>query len=139
MSLRSNGSLPTAGLAATLFGKNPLSRLGIEKEFAMHAVHAIPPPMPRLYDSKEIKEAIKDLPAWEVEGKNIERTFEFEDFAQAIDFVNGIAELAEEADHHPDFDVRYNKVRVVLSTHSKGGLTDMDFDLAEKIDTLVDD
>ena len=105
----------------------------------MNGAHAIPRAMPRLYDSKEIKEALKDLPAWEVEGKNIERTFEFEDFAQAIDFVNGIAELAEEADHHPDFDVRYNKVRVVLSTHSKGGLTDMDFDLAEKIDTLVDD
>jgi 4a-hydroxytetrahydrobiopterin dehydratase len=95
--------------------------------------------MPRLYDSKEIKEALKDLPAWEVEGKNIERTFEFEDFAQAIDFVNGVAELAEEAEHHPDIDIRYNKVRVILSTHSKGGLTDLDFDLAEKIDTLVDD
>lgn len=105
----------------------------------MPRAHAIPRLMPRLYDNKEIKEALKDLPAWEVEGKNIERTFEFEDFAQAIDFVNGLAELAEDAEHHPDFDVRYNKVRVILSTHSKGGLTDMDFDLAEKIDTLVDD
>jgi 4a-hydroxytetrahydrobiopterin dehydratase len=95
--------------------------------------------MPRLFDNKEIKEALKELPAWEVEGKALERTFEFEDFAQAIDFVNGLAELAEDADHHPDIDVRYNKVRVILSTHSKGGLTEMDFDLAEKIDTLVDD
>ena len=98
-----------------------------------------PATMARLFDNKEIKEALKDLPAWEAEGKNIERTFEFEDFEQSIDFVNGVAELAEEAEHHPDIDIRYNKVRVILSTHSKGGLTDMDFDLAEKIDTLVDD
>src|SRR5687768_8926210 len=99
---------------------------------------AIARTMPRLYDNKEIKEAMKDLPTWEVEGKSIERTFEFEDFALAIDFVNGVAEVAEEAEHHPDMDIRFNKVRVILSTHSKGGLTDMDFDLAEKIDTLVD-
>lgn len=95
--------------------------------------------MARLFDAKEIKEAIKDLPAWEVEGKQIERVFEFDDFSMAIDFVNGVAELAEEAEHHPDIDVRYNKVRIILSTHSKGGITDLDFDLAEKIDTLVDD
>jgi 4a-hydroxytetrahydrobiopterin dehydratase len=94
--------------------------------------------MPRLYETKEIKAAIKDLPEWEVEGKSIERTFEFDDFAQAIDFVNGVAELAEDNEHHPDMDIRFSKVRVILSTHSKGGLTDLDFDLAEKIDTLVD-
>lgn len=94
--------------------------------------------MPRIYDAKEIKEAIKELPLWEVEGKAIERTFEFDDFEQSIDFVNGVAELAAEADHHPDIDIRYCKVRLVLSTHSKGGLTDLDFDLAEKLDTLVD-
>lgn len=95
--------------------------------------------MPRLYDAKEIKDAIKGLPTWEVEGKTIERTFDFDDFSLAIDFVNGVAELAEEAEHHPDIDIRYNKVRIILSTHSKGGLTELDFDVAEKIDTLVDD
>jgi 4a-hydroxytetrahydrobiopterin dehydratase len=95
--------------------------------------------MPRLYDAKEIKEAIKDLPAWDLEGKTIERTFEFDDFTLAMDFVNGVAELAESEDHHPDIDIRYNKVRLVLTTHSKGGLTDDDFALAEKIDTLLDD
>ena len=113
--------------------------LGRKKDLPTIGPALSPAAMPRLFDTKEIKEALKDLPAWEVEGKTIERVFEFEDFALAIDFVNGVAELAEDAEHHPDIDVRYNKVRLVLSTHSKGGLTDMDFDLAEKIDTLVDD
>lgn len=94
--------------------------------------------MSSILSAKEIKEAIKDLPEWDVEGKSIVRVFEFDDFEQAIDFVNGVAELAEDADHHPDMDIRYNKVRVILSTHSKGGITESDFDLAERLDTLVD-
>ena len=94
--------------------------------------------MPQLFDSKEIKAALKELPEWELEGKTIERTVEFDDFAQAIDFVNGVAELAEELEHHPDMDIRFNKVRLILSTHSKGGLTEADFDLAERIGNLVD-
>lgn len=98
----------------------------------------IPNTMPDILDSKEIKAALKELPEWDLEGKTIERTFEFDDFSQSIDFVNGIAELADEVDHHPDMDIRYSKVRVILSTHSKGGLTELDFDLAEKIGTLVD-
>jgi 4a-hydroxytetrahydrobiopterin dehydratase len=65
--------------------------------------------------------------------------FEFDDFSQAIEFVNGVAEIAEEDDHHPDIDIRYSKVSVRLSTHSEGGLTDLDFEVAEKIDTLVDE
>jgi 4a-hydroxytetrahydrobiopterin dehydratase len=94
--------------------------------------------MPRLFEPKEIKTALKELPEWDLEGKTIERTFEFDDFEQSIDFVNGIAELAEEMDHHPDIDIRYSKVRIILTTHSKGGLTDLDFDLAERIGNLVD-
>ena len=94
--------------------------------------------MPRLFDKSEIKTALKELPDWEQEGNTIERTFEFDDFAQAIDFVNGVAELAEEDDHHPDMDIRFNKVRLILSTHSKGGLTDSDFDFAERVGNLVD-
>jgi len=87
----------------------------------------------------DIKSWLKKLPQWELEKKAIERTFEFDDFSQAIEFVNGVAEIAEEDDHHPDIDIRYSKVRVALSTHSEGGLTDLDFELAEKIDTLVDE
>ena len=92
--------------------------------------------MSEILSSSDIKEEMKRIPEWEHEKKEIERTFEFDDFTQAIDFVNAVAEIAEEDEHHPDIDVRYNKVRLVLSTHSKGGLTERDFDLAEKIDTL---
>ena len=85
-----------------------------------------------------LKERMKKIPEWELEKKHIERTFEFDDFADAIDFVNAVAEVAEEEEHHPDIDIRYNKVRLVLSTHSKGGLTELDFGLAERIDTLAE-
>jgi len=84
----------------------------------------------------ELKERMKRIPEWELEKKHIERTFEFDDFADAIDFVNAIAEVAEEEEHHPDIEIHYNKVRLVLSTHSKGGVTELDFALAERIDTL---
>ena len=94
--------------------------------------------MADLLTSQDIKNWLKKLPEWELEKKTIERTFEFDDFSQAIEFVNGVAEIAEEDDHHPDIDIRYNKVRIALSTHSEGGLTDMDFEIAEKMDTLVD-
>jgi 4a-hydroxytetrahydrobiopterin dehydratase len=95
--------------------------------------------MADLLTSQDIKEWLKKLPEWEHEKKHIERTFEFDDFSQAIDFVNSVAEIAEEEDHHPDIDIRYNKVRIQLSTHSEGGLTDQDFEVAEKVDTLFED
>jgi len=82
------------------------------------------------------KALLKKIPEWELEKKHIERTFEFDDFSESIDFVNGVAEVAEDEEHHPDIDIRYNKVRLILSTHSKGGLTELDFNLAERIDTL---
>ncbi len=94
--------------------------------------------MSELFDSSEIKEALKKIPEWELEKKTIERTFEFDDFTQAIDFLNQVAEIAEEEEHHPDIDVRYNKVRIILSTHSEGGLTENDFNMAERIDTLAE-
>ncbi|MEO8351206.1 MAG: 4a-hydroxytetrahydrobiopterin dehydratase [Chthoniobacteraceae bacterium] len=95
--------------------------------------------MAELLNNQDIKDWLKKLPEWDLEKKHIERLFEFEDFTQAIDFVNSVAEIAEDDDHHPDIDIRYNKVRVGLSTHSEGGLTDMDFEVAEKIDTLVEE
>ncbi len=95
--------------------------------------------MAELLNTQDIKDRLKKLPEWELDKKTIERLFEFDDFSQAIEFVNGVAEIAEEEDHHPDIDIRYNKVRLALSTHSEGGLTDLDFELAEKIDTLVDE
>jgi len=94
--------------------------------------------MADLIKAGDLKERMKKVPEWELEKKHIECTFEFDDFADAIDFVNSVAEVAEEEEHHPDIDIRYNKVRLVLSTHSKGGLTELDFGLAERIDTLAE-
>ena len=92
--------------------------------------------MAALIAQTELKEMMKRVPEWDTDKKSIERTFEFDDFLQAVDFVNAVAEIADEEEHHPDIDIRWNKVRLVLSTHSEGGLTELDFQVAEKIDTL---
>ena len=94
--------------------------------------------MADLLTAKDIKDWLKKLPEWDHDKKHIERTFEFDDFSQSIEFVNGVAEIAEEDDHCPDIDIREGKVRIALSTHSEGGVTDLDFEVAEKIDTLVE-
>jgi 4a-hydroxytetrahydrobiopterin dehydratase len=94
--------------------------------------------MKSLLDSDRIETALKRVPEWEVSGNGIERTFEFDGFSDAIEFVDAVAEIAEEEEHHPDIDIRWNKVKLRLSTHSKGGLTEADFVVAERIDTLAD-
>jgi 4a-hydroxytetrahydrobiopterin dehydratase len=94
--------------------------------------------MADLIKAEELKNRLKKIPEWELEKKHIERTFEFDDFTESIDFVNAVAEVSEDEEHHPDIDIRYNKVRLLLSTHTKGGLTDLDFSLAERIDTLAE-
>jgi 4a-hydroxytetrahydrobiopterin dehydratase len=84
----------------------------------------------------EIKTALAKLPNWKRTGLVISRTFEFKDFVAAMKFVNAVAKLAEEAWHHPDIDIRWNKVTLALTTHSEGGLTKKDFQLARKFDGL---
>ena len=76
---------------------------------------------------------METVPDWENNGKEITRLYKFKDFVEAMAFVNKVAGLAEAADHHPDIDIRYNKVRLTLSTHSAGGLTSKDFALARQI------
>ena len=76
---------------------------------------------------------MENVPGWENNGKEITRTYKFKDFAEAMAFVNKVAGLSEAADHHPDIDIRWNKVRLILSTHSAGGLTEKDFSLARQI------
>jgi 4a-hydroxytetrahydrobiopterin dehydratase len=73
---------------------------------------------------------------WENTGHALVREFAFADFAGAMAFVNRVAQLAEELNHHPDITIRWNKVTLTLSTHSSGGLTQKDFTLAEAIDSL---
>ena len=80
----------------------------------------------------QIKSALAGVPAWRKKGAAITRTFQFEDFPAAIEFVNAVARLAEEARHHPDIDIRWNQVTLTLATHDAGGLTEKDFALAKK-------
>jgi 4a-hydroxytetrahydrobiopterin dehydratase len=84
-----------------------------------------------------VQESLRSLPRWKLEGKEIVRRYEFPDFAAAMVFVNQVAELAEKAGHHPDIDIRYNKVRLALVSHDKGGLTKRDMAMAETIDSVV--
>ena len=85
----------------------------------------------------EIQERLGQLSGWRAAGDSIEREWKLDDFAGAIAFVNRVAEEAEQANHHPDILLHgWNKVRLTLSTHSQGGLTDNDFALAARIDAL---
>lgn len=86
---------------------------------------------------EQIKGALPTVEGWEKQSAEIQRTYQFKDFAGSMDFVNKVARVAEEADHHPDIDIRWNKVKLALATHSEGGLTQKDFELAKKIDSLA--
>jgi 4a-hydroxytetrahydrobiopterin dehydratase len=90
-----------------------------------------------LLKASEIKAALKQVPGWKQRGKTIQRTFKFDDFVAAVKFVNQVAKLAEKAWHHPDIDICWNQVTLTLSTHSEGGLTEKDFELAKKGNRLA--
>ncbi len=85
----------------------------------------------------DVRERLKLLPDWKEDQDEIVRKAEFPDFVAAINFVNAVAGKAEAAGHHPDIDIRYNKVRLALVSHDAGGLTQRDFDLAESIEALL--
>ncbi|MFO7894540.1 MAG: 4a-hydroxytetrahydrobiopterin dehydratase [Longimicrobiales bacterium] len=89
-----------------------------------------------LLDEQQIRAGLDHLHGWTREGDVIRKTFTLDSFPEAIEFVNRIAERAEAADHHPDIDIRYDRVACALSTHSEGGLTVKDFDMAAEIDEL---
>jgi 4a-hydroxytetrahydrobiopterin dehydratase len=86
----------------------------------------------------EAREALAALAEWTREGDEIVRTFELASFLAVIAFVGRIAALAEAADHHPDLDIRYRRLRVALTTHDSGGLTKLDVDLAGRIDAALE-
>lgn len=77
------------------------------------------------------------VPGWNRRGTVIRRTFEFADFVAALRFVNAAGRAAEAAQHHPDIDIRWNRVRLALTTHDSGGLTKKDLDLAVVCDRLA--
>jgi 4a-hydroxytetrahydrobiopterin dehydratase len=88
-------------------------------------------------NAAQIKTSLRTLPEWKKSGPAITRTFQLKDFVAAMKFVNAVAKLAEQAWHHPDIDIRWNKVTLTLTTHSAGGLTEKDFKLAKQFDRLV--
>jgi 4a-hydroxytetrahydrobiopterin dehydratase len=93
--------------------------------------------VPDLLDEEEIEQRVDELGDWEREGESIQKVFEFDDFTAAMTFVNEVAKLADRYNHHPDIDIRWNRVRLELSTHSEGGLTGRDFDVAGEIEQSI--
>jgi len=85
----------------------------------------------------EITDGLKALPEWRLENGALARSFSFSDFREAMSFVNAVADLAERAGHHPDIDIRYNKVMLALSSHDAGGITNRDFSLAAAIGQVL--
>ena len=92
---------------------------------------------PILLDDISIAKNLRALPGWSRSGDTITRTFTFAGFPSAVEFVARLVEPAEEMEHHPDVDLRYNRVIITLSTHDQGGLTDLDFRLAALVDGAV--
>ncbi len=86
--------------------------------------------------SREVEDKIKDLEGWEVSGNEIRKVYKMKNFIDSIGFVNKVAILAEMADHHPDILIKYSKVSISLSTHSEGGITEKDFNLAAQVEVL---
>jgi 4a-hydroxytetrahydrobiopterin dehydratase len=87
--------------------------------------------------AQEIQTGLAKLPGWTHKGTEISKTFRFHSFRAAIGFVDKVAEIADTADHHPDIDVRFDRVTLTLSTHSAGGLTERDLALAGEIETVA--
>ena len=85
----------------------------------------------------DIKAELIRTKDWRLRGRQISRVFVFEDFPHGIGFLNRLARLAESMNHHPDIDIRYNKIRLSVTTHDKGGLTMKDFNLARRINKLM--
>jgi 4a-hydroxytetrahydrobiopterin dehydratase len=79
---------------------------------------------------------LTQLPGWQIESGELVRTFQFKDFLASLRFVNQVGEFAEKAGHHPDIDIRYNRVRLALVSHDAGGITEKDFDLATQAQNL---
>lgn len=91
--------------------------------------------------NEQIKRELAKIPDWKLgaDGKSISRTFDCGDFEGAIDFVNGVADEAEEMNHHPDMTISYKKVTMTLSTHKLGGLSKNDFELARRIEAVFEE
>jgi 4a-hydroxytetrahydrobiopterin dehydratase len=92
-----------------------------------------------LMTDEEIRARLDDLEGWERSGDSIRKQFKLDGFVGSVAFVNRLVAPAEDMGHHPDLEISWNKVTVSLSTHSQGGLTEADFELAGKIDAIGDE
>jgi 4a-hydroxytetrahydrobiopterin dehydratase len=92
--------------------------------------------MQKLSDN-QVQQALTTLPGWTFENGELVQQRTLKDFVTAMAFVNDVAQLAEAAGHHPDIDIRYNRVRLALVTHDAGGITQSDIGLAQKINNLA--
>jgi 4a-hydroxytetrahydrobiopterin dehydratase len=86
--------------------------------------------------NEAIHQGLAKMQGWSYQGKDLHKKYTFKSFLPGIEFVNKIAQAAETAGHHPDITINYNVVGISLSTHSEGGITEKDFDLANKIDKI---
>jgi 4a-hydroxytetrahydrobiopterin dehydratase len=96
--------------------------------------------MPQLLSDSEIKVRLKTASGWRLVGgrtRRIQKRYMLSDFVKAIRFVNRIGRISEEVAHHPDIDIRYDRVTLALSTHSVGGISDLDFEVADRFDAAV--
>ena len=90
-----------------------------------------------LLDDSAIEEKLAGLDGWERDGDAIVKAFKRDDFVGSVGFVDKLVEPAEDMGHHPDVGISWNEVRVTITTHSEGGLTANDFELAKRIDSLA--
>jgi 4a-hydroxytetrahydrobiopterin dehydratase len=93
-------------------------------------------PRPPALSPDEVRTALAALPLWAGDEQGIERALELPSFRAAVDAVVSIADVAEQMDHHPDLDVRWRTLRVAVVTHSAGGVTELDLELARRVDAL---
>jgi 4a-hydroxytetrahydrobiopterin dehydratase len=92
--------------------------------------------VPKLLSDAEVRKKLKGLDGWRLSGKFLRKKFEFKEFTDGISFVDEVATVAEEQEHHPDIAIRYTTVTLSIQTHSEGGVTQWDFDLAKAIDGI---
>ena len=120
-------SVPCAVAGKTLVNSGaPKAASGPTREVGMDSLN-----------QEQIEAALAELGEWGFTGEALTRTFRFSDFVHAVDFVEALAELAEEQTHHPDIDIRYNKVTLRVSSHDAKGVTARDVRLAQAIDRLI--
>ena len=93
---------------------------------------------PTVLSDIAIQRELGSLPGWSRRGAVLLKSYTFPTFPSAIAFVNRVADAAQALDHHPDLDIRFTKVTAALSTHSAGGITQLDLDLARKMDEVVE-